>query len=175
MTRLVLAICHSWPCVMIYVVEFPHQARAHAWFAFNRDDFVRKVRAIRAREGWVIFDTLNARDRLAACGMQPESADAAQAHAGLFELARTHGWDAPLYRADHVLGQGVLQAEPVDEFDASVAALAQDLKACRVHLTDEQAIAALQRDALYDPEDGFHAHMALREQLIAMDAMEEDI
>lgn len=159
---------------MIYIVEFPHRGRAHAWFAFNRDDFVRKVRATRAREGWVIFDALSARARLAACGMQPESPDAAQAHAGLFELASAHGWDTPLYCADHVLGQGVLQAEPADEFDASVAALAQDLMACRVHLSDEQAIAALQRDPLYDPKEGFYAHMALREQLIAMEAMEED-
>jgi hypothetical protein len=160
---------------MIYVVEFPHQGRPHAWFAFNRDDFVRKVHAIRAREGRVIFEALSARERLAACGLNPESPDAAQTHADLFALARVHGWDAPLYRADPMLGQGVLQAELVDAFDACIAALAQDLKTCRVHLTDEQAIAALQRDPLYDPDEGFYAHMALREQLIAMDAMEEDI
>jgi hypothetical protein len=158
---------------MIYVVEFPHEGRPHAWFAFDRDDFVRKVRATRAREDWVIFEAFSARERLAA--MAPEAPDAAQAHADLFELAHIHGWDAPLYRADPVLGQGVLQAEPVDAFDASVAALAQALKACRVHLSDEQAIAALQREPLYDPDEGFYAHMALREQLIAMEAMEEDI
>ena len=160
---------------MIYVVEFPHQSRPHAWFAFNRDDFVRKVQATRAREGWVIFEALSGRERLAACGLTPESPDAAQAHAELFALASTHGWDAPLYRADHVFGQGVLQAEPVDAFEASVGALTQDIKTCRVHLTDEQAIAALQRDPLYDPDEGFYAHMALRQQLIAMDAMEEDL
>lgn len=44
-----------------------------------------------------------------------------------------------------------------------------------MYLTDEQAIAALHRDPLYDPDEGFCAHMALREQLIAMEAMEEDI
>lgn len=160
---------------MIYIVEFPHQGRAHAWFAFNRDDFVRKVRATRAREGWVIFEALSARERLAACGLTPETPSAAQTHAALFDLASAHGWDAPLYRADHVLGQGVLQAEPVDAFDACVGALAHDRKTCRVYLSDEQAIGALQRDPLYDPEQGFYVHMALREQLIAMDAMEEDI
>jgi len=160
---------------MIYVVEFPHQGRAHAWFAFDRADFVRKVRAVRARADWVVFEALTARERLAVRGATPEAPDAARLHADLFELARVHGWDAPLFRADAVLGQGLLQAEPVDAFDASVAALAQTLKACRVHLSDEQAIAALQRDPLYDPDEGFYAHMALREQLIAMEAMEEDI
>lgn len=160
---------------MIYVVEFPHQGRAHAWFAFNRDDFVRKVKVIRAREGWVIFEALSGRERLAAYGMTPDTPNAAQMHADLFALAHDHGWDAPLYRADHVFGQGVLQAEPVDEFDASVGALVQDIKTCRVHLSDEQAIAALQRESLYDPDEGFYAHMALRQQLIAMEAMEEDI
>jgi len=158
---------------MIYIVEFPHQGRAHAWFAFNREDFVRKVHAIRAREGWVIHEALSVRERVAACGT--DTPDAARTHDDLLDLARIHGWDALLYRADPVLGQGALQAEPVDAFDACVAALAQDLKTCRVHLSDEQAIAALQRDPLYDPDEGFYAHMALREQLIAMDAMEEDI
>ncbi len=109
---------------MIYIVEFPEQGRAHAWFAFNREDFVRKVRAGRARDGL----------------------DAALNH-----------------------------AEPLDEFDASVAALARGLTACRVFLDDADAIAALQRDPLLDPTDHFYAHMALREQLIALEAMEEDM
>lgn len=59
-----------------------------------------------------------------------------------------HGWDTPLYRADALTGEGVLLAEAVDPFDASVAALAHDRKACRVCLSDEQAIGALQRDPL---------------------------
>lgn len=106
---------------MIYIVEFPHAGRAHAWFAFDRKDFILKVRALRTE------------------------------------------------------GPGVMQAESDDEFDASVAELAQDLKACRIYLNEGLAISALARDPLYDPKDGFYAHMALREQLIAMDAMEEDI
>ncbi|MDP2026619.1 hypothetical protein [Sulfuriferula sp.] len=160
---------------MIYIVEIPHQKRPHAWFAFSREDFVRKVRATRAREGWVIFETLSARERLAALGMQPGTPDAAQMHADLFELARNHGWDTPLYRADHVFGQGVWQAEAVDEFEACVDTLAHDLKTCRVHLSDELAIGALQSDPLYDKYEGFYAHMALREQLVAMEALEDDL
>lgn len=160
---------------MIYVVEFPQQGRAHAWFAFDRDDFVQKVNATRQREGWVIFEARTARERLAANGLSPEAATITQQHAILFAKANAHGWDTPLYRADYLLGPGELQPEPVDAFNASVAALACDLKHCRVHISDEQAIAALQHDPLYDPNEGFYAHMALREQLIATDAMEEDI
>lgn len=160
---------------MIYVVEFPHQGRPHAWFAFNREDFVRKVQAVRERAGWVIHEASSLRQRLAACGLTPESPEAALAQAEWFELARQYGWDTPLHRADYVLGQGALQVDAVDPFSASVAALAQQLKNCRVHLSDEQAIAALQHEPLYDPDEGFYAHMALRQQLIALDAMEEDI
>lgn len=160
---------------MIYVVEFPHQGPVRAWFAFNREDFLQKVHAMRAREGRVIYAAMSARERLTACGMTPDAADAAQTHAELFALAQAHGWDTPLYRADYLLGGGVMQTEPVDEFNASVAALLQDIKTCRVHLSDAQAIAALQHDPLYDPDEGFYANMALREQLIAMEAMEEDM
>jgi hypothetical protein len=49
----------------------------------------------------------------------------------------------------------MLQPEPLYEFDASVAALVQDLKSCRVHLSDEQAMTALQRDLPYDPDRAF--------------------
>ena len=101
---------------MIYIVEFPHQGRPHAWFAFDKHDFVLKVQAM---------------------------------HNEKFE-----GDDA---------------------FDTSVAVLADGLDACRIYLNEGQALMALQREPLLDPKDGFYAHMALREQLIAMDAMEEDI
>lgn len=59
--------------------------------------------------------------------------------------------------------------------DACVAALAHECKDCRVHLSDEVAIGALQSDPLYDKHDGFYAHMVLREQLVAMDALEDDL
>ena len=100
---------------MIYVVEFPSQGRPHAWFAFDGDDFVRKVQV-------------------------------------------THG-----------------SGQASEDFDASVAVLERGLKACRIYMHDELAIRALQSDPLLDPKGGFYAHMALRQQLISMDAMEEDI
>jgi hypothetical protein len=109
---------------MIYIVEIPHQKRPHAWFAFSREDFVRKMRA-------------------------------------------THGPKLDQPRLDE-LGAA-------NEFDACVAALAQGLKDYRVHLSDEQAIGALQSDPLYDKYDGFYAHMALREPLVAMEALEDDL
>jgi hypothetical protein len=100
---------------MIYVLEIPYEGRPHAWFAFDREDFVRKVRA-------------------------------------------THGANAA-----------------VQDFGAGVAVLEQTLKACRIFLHGGLAIQALDQDPLLHPKDGFYAHMALRKQLIATDAMEEDI
>ena len=100
---------------MIYIVEIPHQGRPLAWFAFDRDDFVRKVQA-------------------------------------------THG-----------------SGQAAEDFDASVAVLEGALKACRIYMHDELAIRALQSDPLLDSKESFYAHMALRQQLISMDAMEEDI
>ena len=93
---------------------------------------------------------------------------------------RPHAWFA-FSRDDFVLkvrathGQDVCQAGAVDEFEACVDALARDLKECRVYLSDELAIGALQSDPLYDKYQGFYAHMALREQLVAMDALEDDL
>jgi hypothetical protein len=93
---------------------------------------------------------------------------------------RPHAWFA-FSREDFVLkvrathGQKLDQFAAANEFDACVAALVHDLKECRVYLSDELAIGALQSDPLYDKYDGFYAHMALREQLVAMDALEDDL
>jgi hypothetical protein len=93
---------------------------------------------------------------------------------------RPHAWFA-FSREDFVLKVRATHGPQMDplgeenEFDACVAALAHDLKDYRVHLSDELAIGALQSDPLYDKYDGFYAHMALREQLVAMDALEDDL
>jgi len=93
---------------------------------------------------------------------------------------RPHAWFA-FSRDDFVLkvrathGQDVCPAGAVNEFEDCVDALARDLKECRVYLSDELAIGALQSDPLYDKYQGFYAHMALREQLVAMDALEDDL
>lgn len=98
---------------------------------------------------------------------------------------RPHAWFA-FSREDFVLKVRATHGPKVDqpkwvqlgaanEFDACVAALAYDLKDYRVHLSDELAIGALQSDPLYDKYEGFYAHMALREQLVAMDALEDDL
>lgn len=160
---------------MIFVVEVPHQGRPHAWFAFNQEDFVRKVQLARSNKDWIIYEVASARERLSALGLDADSPATSSSQPALYQQAQSNGWDTPLYRADYVLGQGELQAEEIDAFTANVAALAHDLKHCRVHPNEAQAIAALHCDPLYDPDAGFYAHMALREQLIALDAMEEDI
>jgi hypothetical protein len=98
---------------------------------------------------------------------------------------RPHAWFA-FSREDFVLKVRATHGPKVDqpkgippgaanEFDVCVAALAHDLKDCRVYLSDELAIGALQSDPLYDKYDGFYAHMALREQLVAMEALEDDL
>ena len=93
---------------------------------------------------------------------------------------RPHAWFA-FSREDFVLkmrathGPKLDQFGAANEFDACVAVLAHDLKDYRVHLSDELAIGALQSDPLYDKYDGFYAHMALREQLVAMEALEDDL
>ncbi|MDD5034567.1 MAG: hypothetical protein PHE55_07385 [Methylococcaceae bacterium] len=158
---------------MIYVVEFPHQGPAHAWFAFEQQDFSRKTHAAKTRNGWTVYEAESARQLLEKTGT--DSGEARSEPAWLFDLAERQGWDTVLYRADYLLGQGIYQTEPVSEFEACVAAITHDLSACRVYLSDAAAMNALYRDPLYDGREGFHAHMALREQLIALEVISDEL
>ena len=164
---------------MIYVVEVPTEGRARAWFAFEQDDLARKVHATKKREGWTLFESATPRQLLAVHGKKPETQGAPEAHADIFKLADTYGWDIPLYRADYLLGQGSYQAEPVAEpvaeVDACFAAVKHGLKTCRMYLSDEEAASELYRDPIYEGRENFFTHMALREQLIAMEVISDDL
>jgi hypothetical protein len=160
---------------MIYVVEVPLEGKPRAWFAFEQEDLARKAHATRKREGWTIFETATPRQLLQDCGKTPETQGAAAEHAEIFQLADTYGWDTTLYRADYLCGQQQYRPEPIAELDACFAAIKHDLKTCRMYLSNEEAANELYRDSIYAGREGFFAHMALREQLISMEVISDDL
>lgn len=160
---------------MILALEVPAAGKPGCWFAFDEEDFTRKVRLARRGVDGVIFQRETPRQLLFARGAQPDSPEVHASHADLLELAVTHGWDTPLYRADYLLAPGHYQPAEVSEFVAHVAALAHGLRACRVYPDEEGAMDALHADPLYAGREGFFAHMALRDQLIALEVLSDDL
>ena len=156
-------------------MEIPHAGRPRCWFAFSEHDFIHKVQATRPPDDGVIFGAITPRELLALQGALPEASALQQGSADAQALAAAYGWDTLLYRADHLLAPGLYQTEEVSEFVAHVAAIAQRLRCCRVYRDEEQAMNALYSDTLYAGPAGFHAHMALREQLIALEVISDDL
>ena len=110
---------------MIHVLQGLGDAEPRAWFAFDGPDLLRKVAAgdvLQAREIW---DCCSPRELLSMFDETPGVQDVAQRYPGICALAREHGWDRPLYRADHLLGRGVFQTGPVSLEQACAAALRQ--------------------------------------------------
>jgi len=157
---------------MIYVIEFPEQDRAKAWFAFEKQDLVRKIYVADTRKEWEVFDVVTARELLELPGKTPDTAGVRDEFPAIFSLGDQHGWDTPLYRADYLLGDGVFQPEAVTEIDACVAALMRRTKACKIYWSDTQAMAALDNDPIFNSEAGSWARDALRGQLVALEILE---
>lgn len=155
---------------MIHVVEVPWQGRPLAWFAFDEGDLIAKIRVRRADADHCIHAVASARELLVAHGAAPDAPPD-----WIAVLAGRHGWDTPLYRADALLEPGRYQPEPVSPLHAHLAALAGPLRSCRLHPSDESALEALHGDPLYRGRDGFYPHMALREQLIALEVLADDL
>lgn len=155
---------------MIHVVEVPWQGRPLAWFAFDENDLIGKIRVRRADPGLCIHAVASARELLSASGAPADTPPD-----WIAVLANRHGWDTPLYRADALLEPGAYQAEPVSALHAHLAALAGPLQSCRLHPDDETALEALHGDPLYQGREGFYRHMALREQLIALEVLADDL
>lgn len=161
---------------MIYVVEIPHTGKPKAWFAFNADDFERKVRAGKVGDPRTIFLAQSPREQLAALGLDPDAPDAPAAAPDIFARAEQHGWDTPWYRADYLLEEpGAWEVEPVEVLEAYAAAASDGLASCRIYLSDQAAETALYKDPLYQGREGFYAHIALREQLIALEVIADDL
>ncbi|MFO1276405.1 hypothetical protein [Sphaerotilus uruguayifluvii] len=162
---------------MIFVVEVPEAgpAQSRAWFAYGELDFLRKVCAGDALPEWEVFDVATPRELLDLADRVPESPDARQACPAVCGLADAHGWDTPLYRADHLLGAGHFQAQAVSPLQAGLAALQARGGQWRVYGSEDVAMAAVDAaDALFDAPGGWRARHALREQLIATEALADD-
>jgi hypothetical protein len=155
---------------VIHVLEVPWEGRPLAWFAFDQDDLIGKIRMRRTAAGACIHAVASARELLVTSGA---AADAPPDW--IAELASRHGWDRPLYRADALLEPGLYQPEPVSALHAHLAALAAPLQSCRLHPDDESALEALYGDPLYQGREGFYRHMALRQQLIALEVLADDL
>jgi hypothetical protein len=149
---------------MIFVVEIPPAGpvQARAWFAYGEADFLRKVCADDPLPEWAVYDVVTPRELLDLSDLTPQSSDA-------------HGWDTPLYRADHLLGAGEFRAEPLTPLQAGMAALAARGGGWRVYGSEDSAMAAADApDTLFDAPGGWRARHALREQLIAVEALADD-
>lgn len=160
---------------MIYVVEVPVKGDPRAWFAYDDEDFARKVAASDALEAWEIHDELTARDLLEANGGAPDDPASCVRFPAICALGGEHGWDTPLYRADHLLGRGVLRAEPVARRDALAGALAARGGLSCIYWNDRDAIGAFEgADPRLAGKDNWRARRALYEQLVALEVLADD-
>jgi hypothetical protein len=160
---------------MIYVVEVPPQGGPRAWFAFDEDDLLRKVAAGDARPAHEIWDSANARELLELFDELPGNAGVGERFPGICALGNRFGWDTPLFRADYARPAGLYAPEPVRLVDACRAALRARGGQWRFYEGEQHALAAVDApDALYDEPGGWRARWALREQLIAVEALADD-
>ena len=161
---------------VIYVVEAPTQGEAHAWFAFDEEDLLRKVAANDVRSSHEIWDCASARELLDLFDESPGNAGVAERYPGICALGMQFGWDAVLFRADYLQEPGLYAAEPVRLLDACRAALRARGGEWRFYEGEAHALIAVDKaDALFDRAGGWRARWALRQQLIAVEALADDL
>ncbi len=161
---------------MIYVVEAPPQGEARAWFAFDEDDLLRKVAAGDARAAHEIWDSASARELLELFGEHPEAVGVDERYPGIHALGVESGWDTPLFRADYLQEPGLYVPERTRLIDACRAALRARGGEWRFYEGEQHALIAVDKpDALYDRAGGWRARWALRQQLIAVEALADDL
>jgi hypothetical protein len=161
---------------MIYVVDVPAQGEARAWFAFDDDDLLRKVAASDPRAPHEIWDSATARELLDLFDESPANTGVDERYPGLHALGVEFGWDTPLFRADYLQEPGLYAPEPVRLVDACRAALRARGGEWRFYEGEQHALIAVDKpDALYDRTGGWRARWALRQQLIAVEALADDL
>lgn len=160
---------------MIYVLELPESGDPRAWFAYDDEDFSRKVAASDPLQAWEIHDDVTAHGLLNDVGHAVLDAEARERFPAICELGDDHGWDTPLYRADYYLGRGVFRTEPVDEREALVAALAARSGDCYIYWNEREAVGAFEGgDPRIAGKALWRARRALYEQLLALEVLADD-
>lgn len=162
---------------MIYVVECPPAAEPRAWFAYHLADLSRKIATAAGCEAWELFDEVTPRALLDALGHEQVDTAAREAFPSVCALGDQFGWDTTLYRADHLLGRGVLSPDPVDER----AALLASLGACgggefRVYWNDQDAVLATEgADEWLCARERWRARHALHQQLLSLEVLADNL
>lgn len=163
---------------MIFVVEVRPDVEPHAWFAFDDEDLLLKVAVSLQREPWDLWDCRSARELLALFDESPEGPGVAQRYPGICVLGQEFGWDTPLYRADGLAAldeQGLYKPDVVTPLQACLAALKVVPGDMRLYRDEDTALHAVDApDPLYDQPGGWRARWALRQQLIAVEALADD-
>jgi hypothetical protein len=161
---------------MIYVVHHPEIGEPTAWFAFDADDLLRKVAANDPLPAHALWDCTSARELLDLFDETPDSPGVRERLPGLCALGEAEGWDTPLYRADHLQEAGLYSPAAIRCEDACFAALRARGGAWKFYENEPHALAAVdQPDPLYDAPGGWRARHALRQQLIAVEALADDL
>ncbi|GLS15088.1 hypothetical protein [Hydrogenophaga electricum] len=162
---------------MIHVVSIgPAQDHATAWFAYDDADFARKVAATDPLAAWEIHDVATVAELLADQGHDTVDAAAQAACPALCALGARYGWEHPLYRADHLLGRGVLSEEPVSVRSAFEAALQARPGTHRLYGTDTEAVGAFEgADPWLCAPAHWRARHALHQQLLALDVLADNL
>lgn len=161
---------------MIHVVVVPERGEPHAWFAFDEADLLRKVAADDAKAPHEIWDCASARELLELFDETPERDGVAGRFPGICALGAEHGWDLPLFRADYLQPAGLYAPEPVRLVDACRAALRARGGQWRFYEGEPHALVAVDKpDELYDRPGGWRVRWALRQQLIAVEALADDL
>lgn len=161
---------------MIHVLEMPEHGEPKAWFAYNDDDLAIKVAADDTLQAFEIFDVLTPRELLESVGHADITGEARAAFPAISALGDAHGWDTVLYRADHLLGRGVLSPTPVLPHAAMEAALqARPGMTHRIYWNDAEAMGAFEgADPVIAMPSNWHARHMLREQLLALELLADD-
>ncbi len=160
---------------MIHVVEYAAATPPRAWFAFDADDLLSKVADSDRLQPWEIHDCATPRELLDLFELTSQDPASARDYPGICAMAAEFGWDRPLYRADYLFEPGSYQPEPVGRLAACEAAL-RVRGDCLLLPTESDATAAFERiDHPAWLAGGWRARWALREQLVALEVLADDL
>ncbi|MBU2708893.1 hypothetical protein KCM76_23060 [Zooshikella marina] len=147
---------------MIYIVSIPPMSKPECFSYIDEDHFLNILRKYASAKDRLVYERLTLKELMEQYDVASREEAEGYEYNFLCKLIDKYTPDTVLYFWE---GDDKYKTESMDEFDAYIDFLSEDVQSLKLYMTSSEAIEALKDATEWQGSKGVEARMALEEEL----------